>query len=390
MKKPILTLTSLAALAGGAWGAGYYLPNQDAAATAKGNAFVATADTAAAVHYNAAGLTQLEGIETQMGIYTIQLGTEAKIPGRGRYRNKAEWQTVPSLFAGGPLNDRFAWGVGLYSPFGMGNEWGFGTPFQTVVAETYLLQSTFTGALAYQINNCLSVGGSVSLNYEDLETVQALAPIPKVNFLRFKGDGFSVAAALSMLWQPGDRHSFGLSWSTETSTTLDGRIDSTVGAMNGKGKFDFMTPMRAAVGYSYRPSPGWNIEANVEWLDWDSLNTLSLRGPTVGTIPAVFNWQGTFIYEIGASYVTEDGWVFAAGYDYNENAQPDATYSPGVADADIQYFNVGMGRQMENWSWFLGYQFGYANRVVNGSVVGTNGKYESRHHAVSASVRYRF
>ena len=49
MKKPILTWTSLMAFAGRAWGVVCYLPNQDALATAKGNAFVATADTAAAV-----------------------------------------------------------------------------------------------------------------------------------------------------------------------------------------------------------------------------------------------------------------------------------------------------------------------------------------------------
>ena len=46
--------------------AGYYLPNQDAFATARGNAFVATADSAAAVHYNPAGMTQLDRPEAVM------------------------------------------------------------------------------------------------------------------------------------------------------------------------------------------------------------------------------------------------------------------------------------------------------------------------------------
>lgn len=49
-------------MTGAAFGAGYYLPKQDAFATARGNAFVATADSAAAVHYNPAGLVQRDHV----------------------------------------------------------------------------------------------------------------------------------------------------------------------------------------------------------------------------------------------------------------------------------------------------------------------------------------
>src|SRR3989442_15758387 len=40
---------------------GIRIPNQDAEANARGNAFVATADNASAIYYNPAGITQLKG-----------------------------------------------------------------------------------------------------------------------------------------------------------------------------------------------------------------------------------------------------------------------------------------------------------------------------------------
>jgi long-chain fatty acid transport protein len=40
---------------------GFRLPDQDAFATARGEAFAATADNASAIYYNPAGITQLEG-----------------------------------------------------------------------------------------------------------------------------------------------------------------------------------------------------------------------------------------------------------------------------------------------------------------------------------------
>ena len=47
---------------------GFRIPNQDASAIARGNAFVATADNPSAIYYNPAGITQLEGNNVQIGV----------------------------------------------------------------------------------------------------------------------------------------------------------------------------------------------------------------------------------------------------------------------------------------------------------------------------------
>ena len=394
MKKLVCSTGGVLAIAAGlAPGAGYYLPNQDAFATAKGNAFVATADSAAAVHYNPAGLTQLERPEAQLGFYGIVLGNEANVGGL-KYETETEFQVAPHLYYAGPINEDFAWGIGINSPFGLGNDWGHATPFRTVVTEARLAYIATTGAIAYAVTDEFSVGASLSLNYLDLALEQGLGPFPA--YLRFEGDGVSVSAGLSARWQPHEQHAFGLTMSTESSTSLTGKVISNV-LPSGPAKMDFMTPFRAAAGYSYRPAPGWNIEANVEWLDWDSLNNLTLFAPTVpgGAMAVPFQWESMFIYEIGFSYTTDEGYVFAAGYDYNSSAQPDTFYNPGVADADRHWLNAGFGQRTEDWDWFLTYQFGYSNRTVTGALPNfagqaANGKYEGRHHAIVFSWQLRF
>ncbi|MHB8523020.1 MAG: hypothetical protein ACYDH9_20000 [Limisphaerales bacterium] len=44
-----------------AYGLGIRIADQDAEATARGNAFAATADNPSAIYYNPAGITQLDG-----------------------------------------------------------------------------------------------------------------------------------------------------------------------------------------------------------------------------------------------------------------------------------------------------------------------------------------
>ena len=383
------------AIPGPAMGAGYYLPNQDAFATAKGNAFVATADNASAVHYNAAGLTRLDGPEAEIGVYAIQLGTRVTVAGGAEFESKSEWQFAPQLFYAQPLGEDLAWGFGINSPFGLGAEWGQGSPFRTVVTEARLAYVSGTLALAYDLTETLSVGLSGSANQADLILEQGLG-FAAGDFLRFEGNGSSVSGAVSLMWRPCERHSFGLNASGDTSMKLSGAAYSDI-LGSGPADIDFVTPFRIAGGYSYRPAPGWNLEVNVEWIDWDSLNALWLTSPVLpgGATGVPFHWESMFIYEAGASYTFDNGYAVAFGYDYNSNAQPDTFFNPVVSDADHHWFNAGFGRKRDHWGWFLAYQFGYANRDVRGAVPtaageSANGSYKSRHHSLSLSCNYRF
>ena len=59
---------------------GFRLADQDAFATARGEAFVATADNPSAIYYNPAGITQLEGNNLRGGIYGIYLDPSYRPP----------------------------------------------------------------------------------------------------------------------------------------------------------------------------------------------------------------------------------------------------------------------------------------------------------------------
>src|SRR5947207_15088162 len=57
---------------------GFRIPNQDAEATARGNAFVATANNPSALYYNPAGITLLEGQNAQLGAHVISVNSHFK------------------------------------------------------------------------------------------------------------------------------------------------------------------------------------------------------------------------------------------------------------------------------------------------------------------------
>src|ERR1700729_3374495 len=102
--------------AGKALANGFGLPDQDAFATARGEAFVATADNASAIYYNPAGITQLTNSNFRGGIYGIYLEPSYRPPNTAAnadhtYYSSDNFAAVPQIFyAYTPKNSPLSFG----------------------------------------------------------------------------------------------------------------------------------------------------------------------------------------------------------------------------------------------------------------------------------------
>ena len=300
VKVGILTMLCSVGLAGLVTANGFYIPVQAPEATARGNAFVATADTAAAVYYNAAGLTQLEKTTIQAGLYGVTLGLDAKAGGSS-YSSTDDWQLIPQIYAAMPVNDKLVLGLGLNTPFGLSTEWGNDTPFRNSVGaiKAEIKYATLWAVAAYELSDTVSVGVGMGISQVDGELhtgANVLGPFfGPDNVLEFTGDDVAVSWTASVRWQPNEKHAFGLVYRSQTDFDVEGRSQITGVTPKGKSSLDLITPATLAVGYSYRPCDQWNIEANIEWVGWDKLNTLtlenqiSLQNGPIGDIPITFD-----------------------------------------------------------------------------------------------------
>jgi long-chain fatty acid transport protein len=156
-------------------------------------------------------------------------------------------------------------------------------------------------------------------------------------------------------------------------------------AANGTLQF----PQYAELGYSFRPTPAWNIETDIDWTDWDSLNTVSLGRSDGSIVNIPFNWTHSFLYQVGATYAL-GLYKLSAGYMYSENSVPSASFSPIIPDSARNLFSVGVGRSFGKCTIDLAYQLGIgvSRTIVNDSVA--DGRYSFLSNAVSISLGYHF
>src|SRR5215217_4598419 len=115
-----ITAVALSGAAFEASATGFRLPDQDAFATARGEAFAATADNPSAVYYNPAGITQLHGTQVLLGAYGVTFNSRADLKAPGdTFDNRYEPQGAPQFFATWQLpKGPITLGLGVYAPFG--------------------------------------------------------------------------------------------------------------------------------------------------------------------------------------------------------------------------------------------------------------------------------
>jgi long-chain fatty acid transport protein len=399
----IVVSTTVALLPGSALGLGIALPDQDAFATARGNAFVATANDPAAIFYNPAGISQLEGMNTSIGAYGIYYGSTFK--GAESLDSKPQWAVLPQVFSTYSIPKyHLTLGLGTYSPYGLRMEWPSFTPLigQETAQITYI---TVNPVVAYQICPTLSVAAGPTLNYSETE-IKETPTVPNgeggyLSFINhFRGHDIDVGYNAGILWHPWEQHYVGVTYRSATAMNYEGHATSfPPGGPDNSANASFHFPQTVDFGYSYRPTKDWNVEADAVWTDWSSLTSVTVN-PNAATNPfdtLKFDWQSSWMLDFGVTRYFGDGWRVSGGYMYSMNSVPSSTYNPLVPDSDRHIFSVGVGKRYKKFSWDAAYQLAWGPpRSVSGDtfpgegITSTDGKYEFLSNALTINFGYHF
>ncbi len=397
---------------------GFRLLDQDAFATARGEAFVATADNASAIYYNPAGITQLDGNNLRSGIYGIYVDADYRPPpsaanAGNSYHDVDHFAAVPQVFLTHTF-DQLPLGVGLgiYAPFGGKVNWPEDTGFRSVATRGALAYTSINPVIAYKILPSLSVGAGAMFDYGKIDLEQGLraSASPLLNYFLFKGLGWSFGYNAGVRWQPLDQISFGASFRSLAHIDMKGYTEfqqqPLIPSQQLPAQASYTFPLTAVVGVSYRPTTNWNLEIDADYTDWSSFGTVNLQQapppfPIQQNIPVTLKWRPSWIYEFGVTRYFDGGWQVSAGYVFNRNSVPDAFYTPLAADMDRYFLSTGAGYKGKRFSLDVAYQFGYGpTHTVTGSTPSStpglfagqsaDGSYGFTSHAVIATVGVHF
>ena len=387
-------LTPLA-LTGEAFANGSRLPTQDNEAAARGYADVATAENPSAVYSNPAGLAQEKSATYENNLYVIApsysfTGTS----GAATSANKKTFVT-PAFFAAIPLQamngKELAVGLGLFSPFGLSSNWPDTSPFRTLATYNEIRYYTSSVSLAVPVTQTLTIGGSLEYNSNRVDLNRGVGYTPGDRF-HYVGNGHALSYNLGFQWQPSTQHSFGLLFHSKTDFSINGQAHLDPFGITYAGHADWAYPENVSVGYSWRPTDLWNLEADYDWTNWSRLKTVVLYSPTAAPTALPFNWTASHYINVGGTRRFDNGFFASAGVSYSSNSIPQSSFNPSLPDVSRYLYNVGGGYAYRHWKVSGLIQLGSTEkRTVTGSPYGlADGVFTNKLAAFGVTTLYRY
>ncbi|MFO0724916.1 MAG: outer membrane protein transport protein [Myxococcota bacterium] len=365
-----------------AFAAGYQLNETAANATGRLTAVAATVDDASAVFYNPAGLTNIKGTDLQLGV-TLFLASGA-YEGTGypavnpaqtsqRYDTLTTALPVPNFYLGRALTDKAYIGFGVYTPYGLGLNWGDDQKFvgRTTVQEIELQTVFFTPTIALKLHDRLSIAMGVSivpasvylrrtLGAEDNNQVLFPADLyGSEGTVQLSGHALGVGATVGIQATPIDHLKLGLTYHSAVALEFTGNAHFNIPATAPvaiRANFpDGTVSTSATLPHSFQLGVGWakgplTIEADANMTLWAAFDSLDIyfdsRLPTAKT-SAPRNWKASPTFRLGGQY--DFGKLGAVGVrgrlgaGFDVSPIPDTTVDPTLPDNARILFSGGLG-----------------------------------------------
>jgi long-chain fatty acid transport protein len=375
---------------------------------------IAQIDDSSAVQQNPANLVDLTNLEAQLTPTIVYISADFHSSSGQSASTKDPWKLLPNFFAAIPLkNDRFAIGLGVTMPYGLGNEWdrnssAFAQPGGTLTyTAPYFSQLTtinFNPTISIKLGDKVQVGAGLDVMWSDLEFKQFLfsgvpPSVPNLE-AHAEGDGVGFGGNLGITWNVTDRQRLAVTYRSPITIDYSGttEFNNYPGGVPGTSfGSQIKFPTIVSVGYGFQVNDKIRLETDLEWIEFSRFKNLpinvganALRVPSQ-TIPE--NWRDTFTAGFGGDWKFADNWVLRAGYQFYQSPVPDSTFSPTIPDADQNVITIGIGWKGKHNSLEAAYGLDFYNtRNINNPAPNNafNGKYTFNVHLFSLAYRYSF
>lgn len=359
MKKQLISTAVAAAALAMAQGAHATNGDQMLGATATqwgmAGAVVAAPQDTGTIMSNPAGLTGLniEEFRADMGFGFLNPPRSAN-----GVESDSDLYLMPSGALAFRINDRLTLGMGMAGLSGMGVDFDdimAIAPGAQAVATTKQFYKIAPG-FGYKVNDKLSVGAALNIDYQSLAIHNASMTLPQ-------NQVFGFGATLGMTYQLSDVLRLGASYISEQNMS-----DFEWNTTTGKYSMGMDAPQTFQIGLAFMPGAGLLIEADIKQIQFSEvLDRITLNTPA-GPATMNFGWDDQTVFSVGVQKKLNDKMTVRAGYNYGESpiGPEDVANNYGSLAVTEHHLTVGFTRQLtKKASASLSYAHAFNNEVIN-------------------------
>ncbi len=314
----------------------------------------AAGGSASSLFWNPATMTQNPGITAEFHLTAIIPTAELEptylaIPTLARLGNSgdlAKDAILPATYASYQINDSLFLGLYVGAPFGMTtkpNPVWYGQAYaRTTSVRSYEVEPT----VAYKVNDFLSLGAGVRLNYFDVRYMSATGLTPFSPTAGLEGDSYGVGFSLGATFTPTSGTQIGIGYRSMVSHDLEGKFAGAIPI-----KAHIVLPESVSLGLRQRITDDLTLNATAEWTKWSRLRYPRVYNDMTGTLlgPAPFlplGYDDGWFVSVGGEYKVTNQLTARAGVGYEWSPISAEVRSPRLPDTDRIWASIGAGYQI--------------------------------------------
>jgi len=359
-----------------ALGAGFGIYEGSARGNAMGGEVTADPASPSVLYNNAAGMTDLEGTQVEVGVTLIKpratVSTATPAGGTKTYADSS-WWVPPNVYATYQVNDKVWAGIGVFSRFGLGVDYPDGWNGRYNVREVTIQSLDINPSVAYKVNDQLSLAAGLRAEWFDFDLKSAIptgTPFvdPDLDF-HMKGDSWGIGYNLGAYYKATESVSIGLAYDSEIKQDVSGTysLPTPMATLSGNGNGDITTPGIIRLGTSVQATEKLLVNAGVVYTLWSAYDELGINfspalppgadGIPVNESVTEKNWHDAFRWQLGAEYALNEEWDLRAGYTHDRTPIPDDRVDYLVPSNNRNLFSLGVGYEKDNFFADVSYTY---------------------------------
>jgi long-chain fatty acid transport protein len=391
----------------------------------------AAAGDASTVFANPAGMTRLDGRQVVIGGHLLRPG--AKFTNEGSIDSGAAAITggdggqggvgafIPNFYGVWSLPNDLKFGLGINAPYGLAVDWNEDWVGRYNELGAAIATVNVNPALAYRINDRISIGGGLNLMYGrarltqaiDFGTIQGVAAQSRDGSSDFSGDDVAFGVNVGALFALNANTRIGVQFRSGMEFHFDGEVDFSVpaaarAALDGDGnpnaftdgnmRGDLPIPETASISVFHDvPNSQWALMADLTWTRWEVFDRLVLtpEEPTSPTSVIDTLWDNKFRASAGATYEWSPDLQLRGGLAFDDSPIKTVFRGAGVPDSDRIIAAIGAGYALrDNLDIDFSYQhfFFKQGRIINRVATASRliGTFDLNADWLALSVTWRF
>ncbi|WP_421289373.1 outer membrane protein transport protein [Aeromonas veronii] len=265
---------------------------------------------------------------------------------------------VPASYFIQPLNDQWAWGIGIFSNYGLSTEYSKTFPAGAGAGDTELMTFNINPNIAYRVNEHFSVGAGINAVYGAAELNRYAGLLGPLNppsqggplatdtrLAHLKGDTWGFGWNVGTLYEVNENHRFALTYRSQVDMSFDGDFQGlTSGNRTVDGNLKLDLPAQAEFAGYHRLSPQFAVHYSVNWTDWSAFQELKATSSQCAggvCLQKDEKFKDSTRYSIGGTWYINPAWEARMGFAY-DNTPIEADYrSLSIPDSDRIWYSAG-------------------------------------------------